>query len=121
MISNTHGASLVCDLEHYFLYELQHIPVSNGKNDHYVVAVERYFWETELDKLITDGISKYHDDRKALLHAAICALEIVIEDLDNKRPKAVLLCGGNTDKIKAVQKTFLTLWKDYKGTLKIFP
>jgi len=118
MITNSHGASMVCDLEHCFLYELQHIPVSDNKDEQDIVAVEKYFWETELDKLITDGIHKYHDDKKALLHAAICALEIIIEDLDNRRPRAILLCGGHTDKIKAVKKSFVSLWKDWKDTLK---
>ena len=113
MITDSHGASMVCDLEHCFLYELQHIPVFY--NGHGVVAIEKYFWETELDYLIQEGKKLYEDEKVALLYAAICALEIIVEDMNNHRPRAVLACNG---KIKPVKKDFVGLINDYKKTLK---
>jgi len=115
MIANSSDAGFFSDLEHCFLYELQHIPIKTVSG---VDAVEKYFWEAEFNYFLEKGRNGKFSQvgREALLlYVAICSLEQVMKDIKMRRPKAILYCNGRD--LSVVMSELVELTKDYNNLL----
>ena len=84
-------SKLLIKLEEQLLYEFQHIPLENGEQ-------LKYFWDSELEYFL--DMAKFQSDEEIIILtiAGISALNIVIQDIKLKRPKAVLMFHDDIDK-----------------------
>ena len=101
---------LLDNMENNLIYELQHI------KSYCPIEEVKYFWDAEILEWIREGEEKYGaEEENHLLYASIQALEVVVKDIEDKRPRAVLLWERG---IASTHKNLKQLLKDYKEILK---
>lgn len=105
---------MIADLENSFIYETQHIPIYGGLDNGGV----KYFWDTELESFIQEGYSLYGCEDAALLFAAIKCLENLVKDMEEKRPRAMLVFEDFG--IENMTRVFDDIISDYRNTLGEF-
>jgi len=92
---------------------MQHIPIYR---DH-IRKEEKYFWDEELISFLKEGIRLYNDESAALLFATVKVFQNLIKDIDDKRPRMVMMFDG--ENLATRKETFVSLKADYQSTLDV--